>query len=285
LILDLTILAVAFAASVLLYPTLIRGFQRLRVRQPIQAELSSEHQRKKGTPTGGGILKSTNAGDTWIRTGAGLPPDKFVNTLTIDPVTTTTLYAVVFGAGIFKSTDGGANWNALDTGLASNGSIGSLVIDPTAPLTIYAVASIPPGPNGPFSQGIIKSTDGGQSWNVLNSLPPNSTIRSLVISASTPSVIYALAFLGANGPLSGATILSSADRGASWNVIDTGLPSGATVSTPVIDPTGKGMPQHCREAMGSPVAASGCPGIANLRTLPFHPHVSSAVSLDAPSSC
>jgi phospho-N-acetylmuramoyl-pentapeptide-transferase len=56
LILDLTILAVAFAASVLLYPTLIRGFKRLRVGQPIQAELSSAHQRKAGTPTGGGIL-------------------------------------------------------------------------------------------------------------------------------------------------------------------------------------------------------------------------------------
>jgi len=56
LILDLTILAVAFAASVLLYPTLIRVFQRLRVRQVIQAELSSAHQRKAGTPTGGGIL-------------------------------------------------------------------------------------------------------------------------------------------------------------------------------------------------------------------------------------
>ncbi|HSR26216.1 MAG TPA: phospho-N-acetylmuramoyl-pentapeptide-transferase [Candidatus Eisenbacteria bacterium] len=56
MILDLTILAAAFAASVLLYPTLIRAFQRLRVRQVIQAELSSEHQRKAGTPTGGGIL-------------------------------------------------------------------------------------------------------------------------------------------------------------------------------------------------------------------------------------
>jgi phospho-N-acetylmuramoyl-pentapeptide-transferase len=56
LYLDLTILAVAFLACVVLYPTLIRGFQRLRVRQVIQAELSSEHQRKAGTPTGGGIL-------------------------------------------------------------------------------------------------------------------------------------------------------------------------------------------------------------------------------------
>jgi phospho-N-acetylmuramoyl-pentapeptide-transferase len=56
LYLDLTILAVAFITSVALYPTLIRTFYRLRVRQVIQAELSSEHQRKAGTPTGGGIL-------------------------------------------------------------------------------------------------------------------------------------------------------------------------------------------------------------------------------------
>ena len=56
MILDLTILAVAFLSCVVLYPTLIRAFQRLRVRQVIQAELSSEHQRKAGTPTGGGIL-------------------------------------------------------------------------------------------------------------------------------------------------------------------------------------------------------------------------------------
>jgi phospho-N-acetylmuramoyl-pentapeptide-transferase len=56
LILDLSILAVAFAISVVLYPSLIRGFQRLRVGQVVQAELSNEHQRKAGTPTGGGIL-------------------------------------------------------------------------------------------------------------------------------------------------------------------------------------------------------------------------------------
>jgi len=56
LILDLAILAVSFAVAVLAYPTLIRAFQRLRVRQVVQAELSSEHQRKAGTPTGGGVL-------------------------------------------------------------------------------------------------------------------------------------------------------------------------------------------------------------------------------------
>lgn len=54
--LNLSILAVAFLVCVVLYPTLIRAFQRLRVRQVIQAELPAQHQRKAGTPTGGGIL-------------------------------------------------------------------------------------------------------------------------------------------------------------------------------------------------------------------------------------
>ncbi len=56
MILDLTILAVAFVAALVAYPTLIHGFQRLRVGQVVQAELSSAHQLKAGTPTGGGIL-------------------------------------------------------------------------------------------------------------------------------------------------------------------------------------------------------------------------------------
>jgi len=54
--LNLAILAVAFLVSVFCYPFLIRWFRRQRVGQVIQAELSPEHQRKAGTPTGGGIL-------------------------------------------------------------------------------------------------------------------------------------------------------------------------------------------------------------------------------------
>jgi phospho-N-acetylmuramoyl-pentapeptide-transferase len=56
LTLDIAILLVAFAIAVVGYPPLIRWFRRLRVGQVIQAELSQEHQRKAGTPTGGGIL-------------------------------------------------------------------------------------------------------------------------------------------------------------------------------------------------------------------------------------
>lgn len=56
MIFDLLTVAVAGLLGLAAYPFLIRAFRRLRVGQVIQAELSEAHQRKAGTPTGGGIL-------------------------------------------------------------------------------------------------------------------------------------------------------------------------------------------------------------------------------------
>lgn len=48
--------ALSFAIAMVAYPFLIRLLRRWGVGQVIQHELSPEHQRKAGTPTGGGIL-------------------------------------------------------------------------------------------------------------------------------------------------------------------------------------------------------------------------------------
>ena len=56
MIFDLATVAVAFVVAAAAYPFLIRAFRRLRLGQIVQAELSQAHQRKAGTPTGGGIL-------------------------------------------------------------------------------------------------------------------------------------------------------------------------------------------------------------------------------------
>jgi phospho-N-acetylmuramoyl-pentapeptide-transferase len=47
---------VALVLSVILYPQLIRALRRWKSGQVIQAELPESHQKKAGTPTGGGIL-------------------------------------------------------------------------------------------------------------------------------------------------------------------------------------------------------------------------------------
>jgi phospho-N-acetylmuramoyl-pentapeptide-transferase len=55
-ILDLITFVVAFVIALVLYPPFIRTLQRLKAGQVIQSELPASHQKKAGTPSGGGIL-------------------------------------------------------------------------------------------------------------------------------------------------------------------------------------------------------------------------------------
>ena len=56
MIFDVVTFVVAFAIALVLYPFAIRILRRLRSGQVIQEELPETHQKKAGTPTGGGIL-------------------------------------------------------------------------------------------------------------------------------------------------------------------------------------------------------------------------------------
>jgi phospho-N-acetylmuramoyl-pentapeptide-transferase len=56
LIFDLLTFVVAFVIALVLYPPFIAALRRINAGQVIQAELPDSHQRKAGTPTGGGVL-------------------------------------------------------------------------------------------------------------------------------------------------------------------------------------------------------------------------------------
>jgi phospho-N-acetylmuramoyl-pentapeptide-transferase len=56
LILDLITFVMTFAIAFVAYPPAIRGLRRMKAGQVIQAELPESHQKKAGTPTGGGIV-------------------------------------------------------------------------------------------------------------------------------------------------------------------------------------------------------------------------------------
>jgi phospho-N-acetylmuramoyl-pentapeptide-transferase len=55
-VLSATTFVVALVVSASLYPLMIRGLRRWKSGQVIQTELPESHQKKAGTPTGGGIL-------------------------------------------------------------------------------------------------------------------------------------------------------------------------------------------------------------------------------------
>ena len=53
---DVGTLVVALLIALVFYPAFIRVLRRMKSGQVIQEELPETHQRKAGTPTGGGIL-------------------------------------------------------------------------------------------------------------------------------------------------------------------------------------------------------------------------------------
>jgi phospho-N-acetylmuramoyl-pentapeptide-transferase len=55
-IFDVATFVVAFGIALVLYPIAIRTLQQMKAGQVIQAELPESHQRKSGTPTGGGLI-------------------------------------------------------------------------------------------------------------------------------------------------------------------------------------------------------------------------------------
>jgi photosystem II stability/assembly factor-like uncharacterized protein len=123
-----------------------------------------------------GVLKSTDGGTTWRRTGLRRGD---VDALVVDPEAPTTLYAGT-DAGLFKSTDAGASWQAL----LADVRVGALAIHPEQRQTMYAGTD----------RGVFWTADGGQSWRRFTRLP----VREFGPLAIDPAagIVYAGAYGG-----------------------------------------------------------------------------------------
>jgi len=86
---------------------------------------------------GAGVLKSTDSGHHWRRTGdlptaSGTPP-KGIAAIVVDPTSPQTVYVAAYDGGLFKSTNGGNTWRLL-----RGGDYRSLVMDPSNPQILCA---------------------------------------------------------------------------------------------------------------------------------------------------
>jgi photosystem II stability/assembly factor-like uncharacterized protein len=125
---------------------------------------------------GGGIWKSTNAGQTWI----DLTPDfasLAVSTLAMSASNPDIMYAgtgesmysvdVINGDGIYKSEDHGDTWFQLSSTINNPNfnNISRILVDPQNPDAVIASASTGRYKiNVKNESGIYKSTDGGVTW-------------------------------------------------------------------------------------------------------------------------
>jgi photosystem II stability/assembly factor-like uncharacterized protein len=161
--------------------------------------------------TARGVFKSTNGGESWEFAGLA---GRAVITLAVDSIRPSTLYAGASDDHVYKSTDAGGSWITFSVGVPADPyhGVSRIVVDPVISSTLYVIG-------GDFGSALYKSTDGAETWSVVN---PGPVFRLLAIS---PSALYAI--VGQDG------FCKSTDGGATW--IAAGLPM-KDVAALAIDP-------------------------------------------------
>jgi len=158
------------------------------------------------------VFVTNDGGTYWTRTihphGDGF---RFGSVYALAPAPSDpdTIYALKNGFGIFKSTDGGTSWRFLHQSEVDYTY--SIAVHPTNPDIVYSGYS--PKPFQDWAM-VRKTTDGGDSWQTVLSVPHSSGITSVAIDPNDPDTVYA----GSTGKR--GEIYKSTDGGDSWSKLN-----------------------------------------------------------------
>jgi hypothetical protein len=171
--------------------------------------------------TSAGMQKTVDGGLNWISAQLGLPQTSDLGTVVVDSRNPNNLYVTVGGTSIYKSTNGGAVWLISNNGLTAANNLKDPIIDPSNSNSLYLV-----GNSTTTGTGVVFQTlNAGKQWQALNPGPAGTSFNSVVMSASSPTVLFA-------GTNSGG-VLKSLNNGVEWLVKISGLK--AQVSQMVLD--------------------------------------------------
>jgi len=153
------------------------------------------------------LARSENGGASWSLTGgSGLPTTDTPISLAVDPSNSSNLLVGMRGqtsGAVFSSNDSGDHWHQLST--VPDG--GLIAIDPKTSSTIYATSSLINGFNATGTT-LIKSIDGGATWNPANQGLARGRLSVVVIDPVNTANLYA-------GSASG--LFKSNDGGGHWS--------------------------------------------------------------------
>ncbi|WP_248574874.1 GEVED domain-containing protein [Flavobacterium sp. H122] len=113
-----------------------------------------------------------------------------VNMVYVDPNNSSVLYVGTPAGGIWKSTNAGSSWTPMSDQLPQIG-VSGIVTDPTNSNTIY-IATGDKDAGDTYSIGVLKSTDGGATWNTTGLTFSNTSTRAseIFIHPTNPNVLW-----------------------------------------------------------------------------------------------
>jgi photosystem II stability/assembly factor-like uncharacterized protein len=174
----------------------------------------------------GGVAVSTDGGNHWQPSSAGLPSDSITHIL-LDPsgpAGSRTLYACAFGRGVYKSIDGGKSWTEKNDGIAGEEPF-AWRITPSQDGSLYLVVSRRSEAKDRSVSGVgalYRSTDKADHWQRIE-LPAGVTgPTGLEVDPRNPQHLYLTAWgqeeedADRNGG-----VFASNDGGKTWQVLFT----------------------------------------------------------------
>jgi photosystem II stability/assembly factor-like uncharacterized protein len=190
--------------------------------------------------TGGGVWKTTDAGNTWNNISDGFFGSS-IGSVAVSEWDNNVIYVgqgegtvrgnVSYGHGVWKSTDAGKTWSF--SGLKDSKHIPRIRIHPKNPDLVYA-AVLGDLFKSSEERGVYRSDDGGKNWKRILFANADAGAVDLCMDPNNPRVLYASMWRIRRTPYSlesggaGSAIYKSTDGGETWKNISTneGLPKG-----------------------------------------------------------
>lgn len=169
---------------------------------------TGENNSSRSSYSGTGIYKSNNKGKTWEF--VGLPETQHIGRIILSPNNPNIVWVAAIGhlyspnkeRGVFKTTNGGKTWKQTLFIDENTGAI-DLSIDPNNSKILYAAMWYRTRRAWNFvgsgkTSAIYKSTDGGETWNLLTTkksgFPTGQGVGRIGLSVykNNPNIIYAV---------------------------------------------------------------------------------------------
>ena len=190
---------------------------------------------------GGGLWKTTDAGNNWAPVTDGLITSSSVGAVAVSESNPDIVYIgmgescirgnIMPGDGVYKSSDAGKTW--ANVGFRNSDAISKIRIHPTNPDIVYVASfGLYYGPSE--ERGVFKSTDGGKTWKRTLFKDTNTGAVDIAIDMKNPNVLFAAMWeayrieyqMSSGGPSSG--LYKSTDGGETWSEVtrNPGMPQG-----------------------------------------------------------
>ena len=183
-----------------------------------------------GTQGMRGIFKSTDGGETWVKKDNGITEwnEISIRNFGIHPRNSDIVFAgVEISTGIlgkefdkakgkiYKTEDGGKNWHCVWEG---DSLARFIIFDPTNPNIIYASTGIfDREAYNDIGVGVLKSTDGGNTWKQINNGITNLFVGFLEMHPRNPRILFAAAGMNVSDRRGG--IYRTIDGGKHWEQV------------------------------------------------------------------